>query len=233
MKRVKILSIVSAIILFYFLSISLTKSQEGKVYSLLLHIFRNDTIILKDLSIIYSLPTHFPTIDSGYYIEILSNERKVLIRENLPIYFTLAVFRESKAETKSPFPLQLDEIVIDLRLPYFENGKWIAIYHLDKKIFEMDLSQYLCNNNGKCEENRGETLYICPNDCKAPNLCGNRICEWSETQENCCKDCGCPRGFNCIDNECIKVFSPKIYLFLIFLVGILAVAVIFLTRKIP
>lgn len=32
--------------------------------------------------------------------------------------------------------------------------------------------------------------------------CGDNACEGPETQENCCKDCGCTFGYDCITNEC-------------------------------
>ncbi len=32
--------------------------------------------------------------------------------------------------------------------------------------------------------------------------CGDKICQFNENQNNCCKDCGCPTGQVCVNNEC-------------------------------
>jgi hypothetical protein len=96
-----------------------------------------------------------------------------------------------------------------------------------------------CIPNGKCEPNKGENYYTCPQDCPSgsadgvcdlikdgrcdpdcspgadpdcvnsssnisESICGNNVCDSNETQENCCKDCGCPKDMSCIDNKCIS-----------------------------
>ena len=33
-------------------------------------------------------------------------------------------------------------------------------------------------------------------------VCGNAECNPTETQENCCKDCGCQTGYDCEENKC-------------------------------
>ena len=82
---------------------------------------------------------------------------------------------------------------------------------------------------------------ICDPDCiffktreKDPDciktICGNRVCEFGETQNNCCKDCGCPSGFHCIENKCVKVFSPTVYFVIIFVVILLAITIIIKTK---
>ncbi len=47
-----------------------------------------------------------------------------------------------------------------------------------------------------------ENVATCPQDCKA--VCGNDICENTENQSACCKDCGCPSGQSCANNKCSK-----------------------------
>ncbi len=55
--------------------------------------------------------------------------------------------------------------------------------------------------NGICDK-ATENVATCPQDCKS--VCGNKICEATENQDSCCKDCGCPEGRSCQDNKCSK-----------------------------
>jgi len=41
----------------------------------------------------------------------------------------------------------------------------------------------------------------CPEDCITQQICGDSICDSSESL-NCCIDCGCSDGINCIGNVC-------------------------------
>ncbi|MEM2918269.1 MAG: hypothetical protein QXY62_02070, partial [Candidatus Altiarchaeota archaeon] len=52
--------------------------------------------------------------------------------------------------------------------------------------------------DGKCEKDKDENYENCPEDCKKPIVCGNRICELAENFANCPKDC--PSGER--DNYC-------------------------------
>jgi len=38
--------------------------------------------------------------------------------------------------------------------------------------------------------------------------CGDKICQPNENQNNCCKDCGCPSGQYCSNNECRIIVTP-------------------------
>jgi hypothetical protein len=39
--------------------------------------------------------------------------------------------------------------------------------------------------------------------------CGNNICESTETQGNCCLDCGCSSGYECLNNVCRSIVVPS------------------------
>ena len=43
-------------------------------------------------------------------------------------------------------------------------------------------------------------------DCKGEAKCGDKSCDdgKGETQETCCKDCGCPEGQQCKDDKCLE-----------------------------
>lgn len=62
-------------------------------------------------------------------------------------------------------------------------------------------------------------------------LCGDYICEKTETSDNCCIDCGCAYGEECINNICEKSvtffsFSPEISIFLLIIIIIFGAFVI-------
>ncbi len=39
---------------------------------------------------------------------------------------------------------------------------------------------------------------------KPKEFCGNHICEYGENINNCCVDCGCPKGYECKNNTCVN-----------------------------
>lgn len=43
----------------------------------------------------------------------------------------------------------------------------------------------------------------CEQDVPSP-YCGDSICQATESQSSCCNDCGCPSGYDCINNICTK-----------------------------
>lgn len=64
--------------------------------------------------------------------------------------------------------------------------------------------------DGICDEDCFYTAKIEDDpDCGQLNVsegvvCGNEICENTETTKNCCKDCGCPSGESCKNNVCLE-----------------------------
>jgi len=70
----------------------------------------------------------------------------------------------------------------------------------------------LCKEECKTVECSSDADCIPPKHCDprdwkcrydVPNpYCGDNICNSDESQLTCCKDCGCPKGQECIDNKC-------------------------------
>jgi len=69
-----------------------------------------------------------------------------------------------------------------------------------------------CMGGWECKSNNQGTYYeytACNNAPPSPpRFCGNGILEIGETQDNCCKDAGCPSGYECINNACELIGLP-------------------------
>lgn len=73
----------------------------------------------------------------------------------------------------------------------YENGK------------KCPLDCYSCGD-GKCDSK--ETFTTCPLDCESMFVCGDDVCE---ERENCCLDCGCKKGQECLENLCVPILGCK------------------------
>lgn len=141
--------------LIIFSTIKAQEIKEEKIYSLLLIIFKNDTVVLEKFSVEVGMQSHFPSTDTGYYIQIISYKNERLFKSNLGISFTIHY------QTFAEEPKDLEKILINIRLPYFEEAERIEIYHGDSLIFSIKI----CNFNSVCEPWRGETFLNCRDDC--------------------------------------------------------------------
>jgi hypothetical protein len=200
-----------------FIALTHLTLAEEKICSIWLRIFRNDTVILESFSVEEGLQSHFPTSQTGYYVEVLSYNNEILFKANVGISFNIHILT---TEIPTNITTELNEILINLRLPFFENAKEINLYHEDKKIFSLQLSNYICNKNGICEKERGETVELCPLDCH----CGNGICEkiLEENYENCPQDCKPEQ----------PTFSFYIYAFIITIIFVLIFLIFWKSRSV-
>lgn len=149
------------IFLFIIISVKTQEIREEKIYSLLLTIFKNDTVILENISVEMGVLSHFPTTKTGYYVKIISYTNETLFESNLGISFKIhyQIFPGEKIPNIEIE--ELEKILVSLRLPYFENADRIEIYHDDKLIFTFKI----CNFNNICELSKGENIMNCMEDC--------------------------------------------------------------------
>lgn len=170
-------------ILIILIFLNIATAQSKTVFSIKMEIFKNDTVNIKEISVIEGVESVFPTIDTGYYVKIISITGEELFKNNLGVSFT-TIFEPPIEDLDG----RRKSMLIHIRLPYFDDAKRILIYHFDKKIKDIDLFNEICNKNGKCE--LGENELNCPIDCKIYKpICGNKICEAGENYNNCPSDC--------------------------------------------
>ncbi len=244
----------SSILILSFLVLTPTIMAQGEIFSVLFTIFKNNTIILQKLTLEEGLTSHFPTTDTGYYVEILSDKNEKLFRANLGISFVIHVIM-FPGETPN-MTTELNETLINLRLPYFENAKRIVFYHLSKKILDIDLSDYFCNKNNVCEIKEGENKILCPSDCTGITTeitsttirsCNkNKKCEFrlGENYKTCSQDCssGSKDGYcdkvsdsicdsDCTQNEDPDCGKPNVLWIYIIIVTVAIILLILLLIK--
>lgn len=93
-------------------------------------------------------------------------------------------------------PMELNETVVILILPYSTDAKYLKVYHYGIEKISIDLQKELCTRNGKCDNS--ENYYSCPQDC---SICAkDGVCA-SLSYDGCCDpdcpasldlDCSCP-----------------------------------------
>jgi hypothetical protein len=119
-------------------------------------IHKNDTVEMKNMEIIYAQIGEFSEQDLDYNIKLISNQNDVLFEDHLRVSFFMSLDPIGTITTNSTF--------IHVNVPYFENCEYISVFHLEREILNIELSEHLCDKDGICE--LGETEENCPKDCQ-------------------------------------------------------------------
>jgi hypothetical protein len=214
------------ILFFIILISSIAFAQANDVFVLYIDVYNDGAVDLKDFKVISGTQNVYAGQDGNYPIKIVSFDDKVLFQSKLQMGFV--TYRETIDDEGN---MKGEEVVIEnieqfLRLPYFKDAKTIELYHEDKLIYSLDVSEHLCNKNSVCEGYENE--FNCPTDCVntiadkcdgksdgvcdancAPGedpdclKCGNNVCDKDESCSTCPKDCGeCDAGPICGDGKC-------------------------------
>jgi hypothetical protein len=185
------------------------------VISLTIDINKNDTVLLRDMSIIQSVRTK-ELVGDEYKIKTLDKNGNVLTEEKFDIQFILY----------SNPPKFIDSKTVIVKLPYSKETFKIMLEHKNNTILEKDV--VLCKIDGVCSGY--ENFISCPQDCPSGSrdnycdkqfdkkcdpdcakdvdvdcLCGDKKCEVEkgESYNTCPQDC--PSGLN--DNFCDKIID--------------------------
>jgi len=225
--------------IFYLLILTIASLYpvEASTIELTIEFFRNDSALVKDWYFTTeNFATFLPLQGSGdYEVKIFDKNFNPLFSEKFNVLFILQINRYN--ETSQSIEIVTEELnstTVSMRLYLPPKSFYVKFYKKEKEILSLNLSEIVCNNNKICEEGRGESEYLCPNECivlSQKPICGNRICENGENQENCCKDCGCPSGYKCIENKCVKTAPNALYLIIIMVIIVALAIVIILKSK--
>ncbi len=118
--------------------------------------------------------------------DILGEDGKVLSSTYFPAYFF--VFDG---------PQDLNETLVPLELPYFNNTKELKIYKDSEEKLSFDLKTNLCNNNKICDNK--ENVYSCPSDCTVYSK--DRVCAGVSYDGGCDPDCPPSIDVDCKANQ--------------------------------
>lgn len=153
--------LIALLIVFVKVSEAQEKIELQTVYSLSVNITKDNTAMLDRITAVNGTISTFPTTPKDYKIAVISYNNKKLFEKDFDVSFKILI--EPVNYTQSP----VDEVMrrmINLRVPYFSDAKYITISHKGSELLKIDLSKDFCNNNKKCD--LGENQYNCPLDCK-------------------------------------------------------------------
>lgn len=136
---------------------SIGLAQTEKIITIDFQIFKNQTITNFSAEVGKGKVTPINK-EGNYLIELRDKEGNSLYRNKLQIRFLILKFYGP--------PEKLNKSRIHLRIPYLEKTKEFRIYHKSQLLEKFDLANFICNENLICESNRGESNYLCPDECR-------------------------------------------------------------------
>ncbi len=126
------------------------------------------------------------TADNVLRADLIGEDGKVLSSTYFPAYFF--VFDG---------PQDLNETLVPLELPYFNNTQTLKIYKANQEKLSFGLKTNLCNNNKACDNK--ENVYSCPGDCTVYSK--DRVCAGVSYDGGCDPDCPPSIDVDCQKNQ--------------------------------
>jgi hypothetical protein len=240
--------------LIFFISILAGTLNAASEQILLLDFIltKDDAVTLNDMRI--EIGTVSEAADSGgYSVSVFSSSGIVLYTHYFDAAFTAYA---DPVDPDKGFPMMpgqedaigeygevaLDEINLVIKMPYSTDVSSYQIKKGDSVLLEGSVD--VCNENGKCEPNRGENYLSCEADCPSGSsdlycdgifdsvcdvdcknqgreemdtdcTCGNGVCDLREDSFYCPKDCGKP------SNPFLKWVVIILFVIVIFIAGII------------
>jgi len=145
-------------ILIFYLLITSALAQEDNLLILNLDVYKNDTVILKDLDLSFGSPSKTSRPEGDYSLKILDKKGNILYQKNIQLSFYVLT---------DP-PMETDHVIIYRKIEYEPSMRKIELSKRGTIIFEKKIN--FCNNNNICEPSIGENEDNCAIDCKKESI---------------------------------------------------------------
>lgn len=132
----------------------LIKAETENSLALTFLVYKNYTISVKSIEYTAANPL-LPRREGSYKLDVVDDKGNVIFSQKFDVEFIIL----------SEPPEETNESLTYMRIPWNENYFKINFYHNGTLIYVVSLSDYICNKNGLCEKEKGETPINCPNDC--------------------------------------------------------------------
>lgn len=118
-------------------------------------ICKNDSVLINNINYVNGTNKIYESADNEYNLKINDKYNRTIITLNIPVSFL--IFSEPPIEVNCSLGYQ--------RLPWEPDSKYLIFYHTNSPLQSIDLTEYFCNKNKKCEPQLGETPANCQQDC--------------------------------------------------------------------
>jgi hypothetical protein len=179
-----------ALMLLFLPLLTETAFAYEKIYDMQFLLWKTGEINLNYAKILDGYKSIPADYSPNYYLKIYSKNNEV---------YSLPFFVSFRIMSTPPLDAEINNTLVELKAPFFDNADTIKIFRSDTEIFSFDISNF-CNKDKICGEYENEIS--CPQDCSQttnettqakPNAseygCGNNICDSSETYFTCPSDC--------------------------------------------
>jgi len=126
-------------------------ASADQVFIYEVSISKNDSVDLKDFSLIEGKVNTAQTPAGEYTIKILSATKELFTAE-IKVSFQTHEDAIDKDGKMHQIPVDLAKVDKFLRLPYSKDATKINLYHKDKLIYSLDIPEKLCVRDGKCSD---------------------------------------------------------------------------------